>query len=71
MSEVLLRILLRKMEKDYISKDVIRDKIEELEKLKREYDDTPRLYTAYDSFDFQINILKEILGEEKWVVYMI
>lgn len=48
-----------------IPKSRIRAKIEELEKLKGEYDDTPRLYTAYDSFDFQINILKELLGEEK------
>lgn len=49
---------------NYISKAKIKEKIEELEKVKGKYSDTPRLYTAYDTYDFQTNILKELLGEE-------
>lgn len=53
--------LLQKLESNSIPKSVIKEKIEELEKAKGKYGDTPRLYTAYDTYDFQTNILKELL----------
>lgn len=40
---------------------------EELEKNKNKLDEineTTRLYSPYDTYDFQINILKELLGDE-------
>ena len=44
----------------------IRDKIKELEEEKDKVDDinrTFRIYTPYDSYDLQINVFKEIIGE--------
>lgn len=58
--------VLNYIEEDVIPKQVIRDKIKELEEEKNKVDNinkTFRIYTPYDSYDLQINILKELLGE--------
>ena len=47
-----------------ISKQVIRDKIEELRKEKLKYDNEIRIYTMRESFNFQEMILNELLEEE-------
>lgn len=55
------------IDNECIRKSVIRDKIEELENDKNKLDKinrTTRLYTPYDSYDLQINVLKEIAEEE-------
>lgn len=67
MSEVLLRILLRKMEKDYISKDVIRDKIKQLKQEKgnintSNYDFHEAVEEIYNN---KIEILEELLGKNE------
>ena len=50
--------------RDFIFKQVIRDKIEELRKEKLKYDNEIRIYTMRESFVFQEMILKELLEEE-------
>ena len=50
--------------RDSIPKSVIREKIEKLEEEKGKYDNTLRLYTLQATFDFQVEVLKELLGEE-------
>ena len=58
---------LEKLQKETIWKFKIQNKIEELEKNKNKLDEinkTTRLYSPYDTYDFQINILKELLGDE-------
>jgi hypothetical protein len=51
-------------ENGVIPKKVIRDKIEELEKTKKNYNDSLRFYTLKDSVTLQENVLKELLEEE-------
>ena len=58
---------LEKLQKETIWRFKIQNKIEELEKNKNKLDEineTTRLYSPYDTYDFQINILKELLGDE-------
>lgn len=74
MSEVLLRILLRKMEKDYVSKDIIKTKIEELEKDRKDFKNNEKTstnerektywHTIVKEMTFGINVLKEMVGED-------
>lgn len=47
-----------------VNKSKIRDKIEELEKTKENYNDSLRFYTLKDSFTLKENVLKELLEEE-------
>lgn len=58
---------LEKLQKETIWKFKIQNKIEELEEDKNKLDEinkTTRLYSPYDTYDFQINILKELLGDK-------
>lgn len=53
---------------DSIPKSVIQDKIDELVKNKNQLDEinrTFRLYTVYDSYDLQANVLQELLNKEE------
>lgn len=67
MSEVLLRILLRKIQKEYVSKDIIRDKIKQLQQEKgsintSNYDFHEAIEEIYNN---KIEILKELLAENE------
>lgn len=50
------------IKENYISKDKVKGKIEELKK-ELNYDDNIRIYTLKDSYELQIAILQELLGE--------
>ena len=47
-----------------IPKSKVKEKIEELDKKKLKYDNDLRIYTLRDTFDFQKEVLQELLGEE-------
>ena len=47
-----------------IPKSLIKEKIEELDKEKLKYDNDLRIYTLRNTFDFQKEVLQELLGEE-------
>ena len=47
-----------------ISKDKVKEKIKELDKEKLKYDNDLRIYTLRNTFDFQKEVLQELLGEE-------
>lgn len=57
-------------ENNFISKEKIREKIEELEKQKREYEESDMeqdedYYFDMNAYDGKLDVLKELLGEEK------
>lgn len=49
---------------DSIPTSLIKEKIEELDKEKLKYDNDLRIYTLRNTFDFQKEVLQELLGEE-------
>ena len=49
---------------DSIPKSKVKDKIKELDKEKLKYDNDLRIYTLRNTFDFQKEVLQELLGEE-------
>ena len=49
---------------DSILKSLVKEKIEELDKEKLKYDNDLRIYTLRDTFDFQKEVLQELLREE-------
>lgn len=51
------------IKKQYIPKQKVKDKIEEL-KQKLNTDDNIRIYTLKDSYELQIDILQELLEGE-------
>ena len=50
--------------KDFIPVQKVKDKIEELDKEKLKYDNDLRIYTLRNTFDFQKEVLQELLGKE-------
>ena len=49
---------------DSIPKSKVKEKIEELDKEKLKYDNDLRIYTLRNTFDFQKEVLQELLREE-------
>ena len=49
---------------DSIPTSLVKEKIEELDKEKLKYDNDLRIYTLRNTFDFQKEVLQELLGEE-------
>ena len=54
---------IRRYNFESIPKSKVKEKIEELDKEKLKYDNDLRIYTLRDTFDFQKEILQEILEE--------
>lgn len=52
-----------KLKNNYIPTSVIQEKIKELDKEKLKYDNDLRIYTLRNTFDFQKEVLQEILEE--------
>lgn len=50
--------------KNYIPVSLVKEKIEELDKEKLKYDNDLRIYTLRNTFDFQKEVLQELLREE-------
>ena len=59
----LYKDLLKDIKTDYIPISVIQNKIEELDKEKLKYDNDLRIYTLRNTFDFQKEVLQELLEE--------
>lgn len=57
---------INKLQKETVWKSKIQNKINELEEERNKLDEinkSTRLYSPYDTYDFQINILNELLDE--------
>ena len=53
--------LLKDIKTNYIVKSKVKEKIEELDKEKLKYDNDLRIYTLRNTFDFQKEVLQELL----------